>query len=143
MAELTWETIYQYWRQTKEQDWREEEIRHYLAIGIAAEKTLSKASLAAETRIERLLEGEGSLMESYFYYRDLAIRYERQLQGKEAAIQEKETAIHEKEAAIQEKERAITEKHEAMMQLHEVLQKRQSVIEELDEYIQKNCKENG
>jgi 2-polyprenyl-3-methyl-5-hydroxy-6-metoxy-1,4-benzoquinol methylase len=97
---LTWEDVYSFWKKTKQSDEREDEIRHYLAVGFSFIKENSLSVLSCEEKCSLLMRGESVLINDYY-------RLLHQTMEKEAVIQEKEKAIHELYKDLAQKEKII------------------------------------
>ena len=97
---LTWEDVYNFWKKTKQSDEREDEIRHYLAVGFSFIKENNLSALSCEEKSSLLMRGESVLINDYYTLL-------HQTMEKEAVIQEKEKAIHELYKHLAQKEEII------------------------------------
>lgn len=99
---LTWNDIYEFWKQTRESDNREDDIRRYLAIGLSGTKEHDTVIPEANGKIKLILDGTKNLISDYYALLDDAMQKELVIQQKEQALQELSKSLIEKEAVIQE-----------------------------------------
>lgn len=107
LNQLTWDDVYDFWKKTKQSDEREDEIRHYLAVGFSFIKENSLSVLSCEEKCSFMMYGESVLIDDYY-------KLLHQTMEKEAVIQEKEKSLQESHKSLQEKEKVIQELHEAL-----------------------------
>lgn len=100
LNQLTWDDVYSFWKKTKQSDEREDEIRHYLAVGFSFIKENSLLPLSCNEKCNLLMRGETVLIDDYY-------RLLHQTIEKEAVIQEKERVLISLYQALAEKEKNI------------------------------------
>ncbi|MFC2074467.1 class I SAM-dependent methyltransferase [Campylobacterota bacterium] len=83
---LTWDDVHDFWFKTKDVDQREDDIREYLAAGMALEKNNS-VIMSCSQRTKNFLKGENALIKGFYFYQDVASVRERAMIEKEEVIQ--------------------------------------------------------
>lgn len=111
LQHLTWEEIYNFWKKTKHSDKREDDIRHYLAVGFSLIKQNNLSSLSCTEKCSLLMRGENVLINDYYQLQHQTIE-------KEAVIQEKEKALHALYNELNEKEKIIKQLEMKIPLLH-------------------------
>lgn len=100
LMQLTWEEIYSFWKKTKHTDKRDDEIRHYLAVGFSLIKQNNLSVLTCNEKCGLLMRGESVLINDYYKLLHQSIE-------KEAVIQEKEKVLISLYKELDEKEKNI------------------------------------
>lgn len=97
---LTWDDVYGFWKTTKHSDEREDDVRHYLAVGFSLIKKNNLSPLSCTEKCSLLMRGENVLIDDYYKILYQAIE-------KEAVIQEKEKALLSLYDELNKKENTI------------------------------------
>ncbi|RXJ67400.1 hypothetical protein CRV08_10755 [Halarcobacter ebronensis] len=87
LESLSWEQVHQFWIDSKRFDQREEEKREYLAVGFIIDKKQDYV-LDEYEKIQLFLQGQGVLIEGFYYYQDVATLREKEMIEKENVIQQ-------------------------------------------------------
>lgn len=100
LMHLTWEDVYSFWKTTKQSDEREDDVRHYLAVGFSLIKQNNLSPLSCTEKCSLLMRGENVLINDYYQLQHQSIE-------KEAVIQEKEKALLSLYNELNEKEQTL------------------------------------